>query len=105
MQICDIREEFLDFLHTDRITGEVLACKLKGALVGYGISLQDCRGQGYDGASNMSSAGGVQGLLLAENSKAVYIHCNSHILNMCIVQACSLTFVRNINSTKLLIFQ
>ena len=35
-----------------------------------------------DGASNMSSAGGVQGLTSAENSKAVYVHCNSHILNL-----------------------
>ena len=48
----------------------------------------------------MSSAGGVQGLLTADNSKAVYMHCNSHnILNLCVVQACSLTFIRNMNST------
>ena len=96
---CDIREEFVDFIYTDKITGEVMASKLRAALDRYGIDLMDCRGQGYDGASNMSSAGGVQGLLSADNSKAVYMHCNSHILNLCVVQACSLTFIRNMNST------
>lgn len=44
---------------------------------------------------------GVQGLLMAENSKATYIHCNSHVLNfnLCIVQACSIQSIRNMNGT------
>ena len=46
-------------MYTDRITGEALASKLKGALSRYGPDLKDRRGQGYDGASSMSSAGGV----------------------------------------------
>ena len=96
---CNIREEFLEFVTTDRITGEVLANKIKETLVKWGIDFQDCRGQGYDGASNMSAQRGVQGRLAAENSKAVYTHCNSHILNLCIVQACSLQAVRNMNGT------
>ncbi len=95
----NIREEFVDFVSVDRITGEILATKIKEALVTYNLDLQDCRGQGYDGASNMSGASGVQGRLTAENSKATYFHCNSHILNLCIVQACSLQVIRNMNST------
>ena len=43
---CDIREEFVDFIYTDRITGEVMASKLRAALDRYGIDLIDCRGQG-----------------------------------------------------------
>ena len=58
------------------------------------MDLGDCRGQGYDGASNMSGESGVQGRLLQENPKATYIHCNSHI-----VQACSLQAIRNMNCT------
>ena len=46
----------------------------------------------------MSAKRGVQGLLAAENCKAVYTHCNGHILNLCIVQACSIP-VRNMNGT------
>ena len=96
---CSIREEFMDFVYTERITGEVLAAKLKETIAKYGIDFQDCRGQGYDGASNISCITGVQGRLVAENPKATYMHCNSHILNLCIVRACNLPSIRNMNST------
>ena len=64
---CDIKEEFLDFRAVERITGEVLAHEIKEVLIMYGLVFQDCRGQGYDGASNMSGTNGVQGRLAAEN--------------------------------------
>ena len=64
-----------------------MAREIKNILARYGLDLQNCRGQGYDGATNISGANGVQGHLSAENSKAVYAHCNSHILNLCIVDA------------------
>ena len=73
-----IREDFVDFVTVDRITGEVLAAKLKEMLVTYDLDFRDCRGQGYDGAANMSGKLGVQGKLMAENPKAI-IHRNSHI--------------------------
>ena len=79
----------LDFVIVDRITGEIAAAKLKEMLVIYGLDFRHCLGQGYDGAANMSGKSGMQGRLVAENPKAVYIHCNSHIFNLCIVQACS----------------
>ena len=94
-----IREEFLDFVTVERITGEVLANKLKDMLISYGLDIGDCRGQGYDSASNMSGKSGVQGRLMAVNPKAIYVHCNSHILNLCIVQACSLQAIKNMNAT------
>ena len=92
-----IREEFLDFITTARINSEMLAFRIKETLTKYCLDFQDCRGQGYDGASNMSARRGVQGLLIAENSKATYVHRSSHVLNLCIVQACSLTSIRNMN--------
>ena len=82
---CNIREDFVDFDSVERITGEIIASKLKETLARYNLDLLDCRGQGYDGATNMSGASGVQGRLTSENPKATYIHCNSHILNLCIV--------------------
>lgn len=82
-----IKEEFVDFITTDRITGETLALRIKETLSKYGLDFQNCRGQGYDGASNMSARRGVQRILMAENSKATYVHCSSHVLNLCIVQA------------------
>ena len=84
-----------------------MAHAIKESLNWFDLDIQNCRGQGYDGANNMSSARGVQGHLLAENAKAIYIyiyiyiyiHCNSHILNLCIVGACSLPPICNMNST------
>ncbi len=95
---CNIQEEFLDFIKVERITGEVLAREIKNVLARYGLDFQNCRGQGYDGATNMSAANGVQGHLSVENSKVVYVHCNCHILNLCIVNACSLPPTRNMSS-------
>ena len=60
VQKANIREEFVDFVSVERITGEVLAAKIKEMLVKYKLDLSDCRGQGYDGASNMSGESGVQ---------------------------------------------
>ena len=61
----DIREEFLTFLPMERITGKSIADALIGFLDQHGIPLTDMRGQGYDGASNMSSSrAGVQGRIL-----------------------------------------
>ena len=49
------REEFLRFLKLDRITGERIADGIFGFLEETNIPLANMRGQGYDGASNMSS--------------------------------------------------
>ncbi len=45
----------------------------------------------------MAARPGVQGVLLADNSKATYVYCSSHVLNLCIMQACSLQPIPNIN--------
>lgn len=91
-----IREEFVDFIAVDRIIGTVLAAAITKAVEPYGLSISDCRGQGYDGASNMSSAiRGVQGIISQSAPHATYVHCNCHALNLAIVKACSLPPIRN----------
>lgn len=55
------------------------------------------RGQGYDGASNMSSgAVGVQARIMKEAPLATYVHCNGHCLNLVISKSCALPQVRNV---------
>ena len=55
------------------------------------------RGQGYDGASNMSSdVAGVQARIKEVAQLATYIHCNSHCLNLVISKSCSLPQIRNV---------
>ena len=50
-----IREEFLDFQSTERITGEVISQLILGKLEQWGLDISHYRGQDYDSASNMSS--------------------------------------------------
>ena len=91
-----IREEFLGFITVERITGQALATALLSWLKEHNIDISFCRGQGYDGASNMSSSTvGVQALIREVSPLALYTHCHSHQLNLCIVKACSITQIRN----------
>ena len=92
-----IREEFVDFVQVERITGEVLASSILNKIESYGLDIiRNCRGQGYDGASNMSSAvRGVQGIIRQSSPTATYIHCNAHVLNLPIVSSCSLPPIWN----------
>ena len=69
-----IREEFLCFTKVERITGEVLAESIMSTLESKGLELKNIRGQGYDGASNMSCARGVQGRIKEKSPLAVYMH-------------------------------
>ena len=95
-QYSRIREEFLSFSKVPRITGEVLAQEIKDVLQSKGLELEKIRGQGYDGASSMSSAAcGVQARIKAVSPKAVYVHCNSHVLNLVIARSCSLIAVKS----------
>ena len=72
-----IREEFVEFLAVDRITGEHLAEQLLQFYSEAHLDLQQNRGQCYDGASNMSSIKkGLSGRILEKNKKSVYTHCN-----------------------------
>ena len=77
-----------------RITGKVLAEDIKTTLESKCLELRNICGQGYDGASNMSAASGVQGRIKEFSPRAAYVHCNSHVLNLVIAKTCSLGEVR-----------
>ena len=52
--------------------------------------MNNCRGQGYNGASVMSGIyGGVQKCINDEQPNAVYVHCAAHNLNLVINDAVS----------------
>ena len=58
--------------------------------------MDDCRGQCYDGAGNMSGRlNGASSLIRAEHDKAIYVHCMNHMLNLCVADTCQLPLVRN----------
>ena len=51
-----IREEFLDFIEVEQITGESLANAILSHFESWDILILNCRDQGYDGAASMSSS-------------------------------------------------
>ena len=71
-----IRAEFLTFVHADiRTNAEELTTKSLETIQSVGLSVNDMRTQGYDGASVMSGhVSGVQTQIRQVNPNAVYVH-------------------------------
>ena len=93
----DVREEFIVFIHLPRIMGEVIAETIVSTLEGLGLEIENVRGQGYDGAANMSSDNvGAQRRIRERSPKAVYVHCSGHCLNLVISHSCALSQIRNV---------
>lgn len=104
----DIREEFMGFVPVLRTTGQFLGEKIMEFLTTLGIDIDNCRGQGYDGAASMSSSRcGVQAVIREVNDKAMYFHCASHCLNLVIGHSCSdvsiKTMISKVNEVSLLL--
>ena len=52
----------------------------------YNLDIQNIRGQGYDGASNMrGESNGLQALISHDCPYAYYIHCFAHCLQLTLV--------------------
>ena len=87
----NIREEFINCIQLDRITGEHIAEAILSAVENSGLTISCIVGQGYDGAANMRSNRTRQSAPLA-----TYFHCDGHCLNLVIMHSCSLPNVRNV---------
>lgn len=95
-----IHEEFLCFVAVSSTTGEHLASTILSELSKVGLNLDHLRGQGYDGASNMSGKiSGVQARIKELYPLAMYTHCSSHVLNLAISTASTLRVIENTLST------
>lgn len=96
----EIVEYFIDFAFMKRTTGEAISQSIINILESNGLLLDNLRGQAYDGASAMSSErNGVNGRIKRIAPKAIYTHCNSHVLNLAIAASCKLPVVRNMIGT------
>ena len=93
----DVTEELLTFIKLEKITGEKIAENILAFLKENNVPVTNMRGQGYDGASNMSSStSGVQARINEEAPLATYVHCDGHCLNLVISKSCALPQVRNV---------
>lgn len=97
-QSCEVREEFMGFLHCNLgLTGLALSQTVLTAISNLTLDIQDCRGQGYDGAAAVSGhKNGLSAHILRLNDKALYTHCHSHRLNLVISHSCEIQLVRNV---------
>ena len=84
----------------DRTSGQALADMILDRMREYNLDPAFIRGQGYDGAGNMSGKfRGCAALISQSCPRAVYVHYYSHVLNLCIAKACDLQVVRNVIGT------
>ncbi|GBM17896.1 hypothetical protein AVEN_111053-1 [Araneus ventricosus] len=95
-QSCKIREDFLTFVPVYDVTGEGLANTVLETLSILGLDLKKMRGQGYDGAAPMRGQfRGVQASIKEKLPLALYIHCSSHSLNLCLSDSSNIPSIRN----------
>ena len=83
-----IRERFLDIVHVHDTYSATLKQEICSVLSALNLDVQNIRGQGYDGASNMRGEwNGLQAKFLDECPYAYYVHCLAHQLQLALVAA------------------
>ena len=75
-------------VHVSDTTTSTLKESIYTVLASNDLSVQDIRGQGYDGASNMRGEwNGLKALILKDCPYAYYVHCMAHQLQLALVAA------------------
>lgn len=93
---CVIKEDFLDFIEVENLSGASIAQVILSNLRKLGIDVSYLRGQGYDGAASMSGKlNGVQAKVRENHPTALYVHCCNHALNLVLSKSCSIPSIRN----------
>ncbi|CAF4742525.1 unnamed protein product, partial [Rotaria socialis] len=81
-----VYERFIGFQRASSTTGEALFKLLVMWLKQLDLDINNIVGQCFDGASAMRGTyKGVSTRLLQIVPTALYVHCNGHILNLCLV--------------------
>ena len=90
----------IKFVHLKHGTsGQLIADAIKDELRDIDLNLDQCRGQGYDGAGNMSGKYiGAAKVFQDEFPQAIYVHCASLRLNLCVANSCKIPIVKNLFS-------
>ena len=95
-----VKEDFIKFAHCESGTsGQAIADLIKSKIASLDLSLDNCRGQGCDGARKMSGKyNGAAVLIRNDFPKALYVHCASHRLNLCVTSSCKIIAIKNMMS-------
>ena len=91
------KEKFVGFVEIKRdMSGKAIATAILKYVTDLGLNIENIRGQGYDGSgSMMGRLNGAASIIKRQVPLAIPVHCNSHVLNLCIVSACSVVAIRN----------
>jgi hypothetical protein len=81
-----VKERFVGLVHMTETTTSHLKSSIDSLLAKFKVSLKQCRGQGYNGASNMrGELNGLQSLIMRDSKTTYYVHCFTHQLQLVIV--------------------
>lgn len=81
----EVHESFIGLYEVGSIDSNSLVSAIKDILLHLGLQFSACRGQCYDGASNMSGQrNGVATQILAKEKRAVFVHCYAYALNLAV---------------------
>lgn len=84
----EVHEDTLGLKELSDTKAATIFKEVKDLLLKCPLSIAQCRGQAYDGASNMSGVrNGAQALFKQEEPRALYVHCLAHSLNLCVQDA------------------
>ena len=85
----EIHKEFLGYTHAISLDAEGLTGFILENLNKWGIAVENCISQSYDGAPVISGvSNGVQACIREHCGCALYIHCYAHRLNLVVVDTC-----------------
>ncbi|XP_062114586.1 uncharacterized protein LOC133825690 [Humulus lupulus] len=79
-------ERFIGIEHVPNTTAISLKIAIDKLFSKHGLSISRLRGQGYDGASNMSREfNGLKSIIMKENECAFFVHCFAHQLQLALM--------------------
>ena len=88
------KERLVRLLNVDNSSGKCLHTVLRNSLAEIGVTLEQCIGDSFDGAANMSSVySGLQALMTAARPSHIHTWCYAHVLNLVISDASSVCVV------------
>ena len=80
-----IYEDPLELVHVPKTDANALTSVVKDCLIRFSLPISQCRGQAYDGASNMSGhLNGVAAQIEKDVPAALFLHCFAHCTNLCL---------------------
>ena len=86
----NVNEDLIGFVEVCETDASTLTSAIKDVLLRVSLSLSQCVGQAYNGASNMAGhLSWVAKRIQDEEPKALFVHCMAHCLNLCLQECAS----------------